>query len=41
MTEEVKTKKLTKAEQEKLDQAAALQAHLSSILNFKKYGLFC
>lgn len=33
MTEETKTKKLTKAEQEKLDQAAALKAHLVTMLD--------
>ena len=33
MTEETKTKKLTKAEQEKRDQAAALKAHLLTMLD--------
>ncbi|MFT5634882.1 MAG: type I restriction enzyme M protein [Cognaticolwellia sp.] len=33
MTEEIKAKKLTKAEQDKLDQAAVLKAHLSTLLD--------
>jgi type I restriction enzyme M protein len=33
MTEEIKTKKLTKAEQDKLDQAAVLKVHLATMLD--------
>ena len=36
MTEETKTKKLTKAEQEKLDQATALKAHLVTLIDRQK-----